>query len=203
MMAARALSLLLLCVVSLPPRAAAETVAAPVVDAFHATLLGVMKEAKTLGYGGRAERLRPALVTAYDLPFMAEKTLGRHWDALSEEQRAAFRGAFERFTVANYASNFDDFSGQSFQTDGDEASIQDTRLVRTRLLRPHEEAVQLDYRLHKSGESWRIIDVYLDGTVSELARRRSEYSAVIKRDGFEGLLRTLEQKVAALEQKKS
>jgi phospholipid transport system substrate-binding protein len=194
----RALCLVWLC---LAAPAAAQPVAAPVVDGFHAALLGVMKEADALGYAGRAERLRPALVVAYDLPFMAEKTLGRQWDALDATQRAVFSDAFERFTVANYASNFDGFSGQSFETQGEEASIQDTRLVRTRLVRPHEDPVQLDYRLHRDGDRWRIIDVYLDGTVSELARRRSEYSAVLKRDGFDALLRAIQEKIAALEKK--
>ena len=39
-----------------------------------------------------------------------------------------------------------------------------------------------------------MIDVYLNGTVSELALRRSEYSTVLKRDGFEKLIETIDDK---------
>jgi phospholipid transport system substrate-binding protein len=202
-MAIARLLLALLLLGALAQPAAADPAGRPVVEGFHGVLLGVMKEAEQLGYAGRAERLRPALLGAYDLPFMARKAIGRHWDELSEPQRQAFTDAFVRFTVASYASNFDGFSGQTFQTDGEESSIQDTLLVRTRLTRPGDSDVQLDYRLHRDGDRWRIIDVYYDGTVSELARRRAEYSAVLKRDGFDALLRAIDERIADLEDGKS
>ena len=54
-------------------------------------------------------------------------------------------------------------------------------------------------RLRKTDESgWQIIDVYLDGTVSELALRRSEYSALIKREGFQALLAKLDERIETL-----
>jgi phospholipid transport system substrate-binding protein len=52
----------------------------------------------------------------------------------------------------------------------------------------------VDYRLHQRDGAWRIVDVYLNGTVSELALRRSEYSSVVKRDGFDALVRSIEEK---------
>jgi phospholipid transport system substrate-binding protein len=180
-------------------RPAAADPAAPVVERLHGALLGVMRDADALGYRGRAERLRPVLDDVYDLGFMARRSLGSHWDQLDDGQRSAFVAAFGRFTVASYASNFDGFSGQSFHTDAEEASIQATQLVRTRLVRPGDTEVHLDYRLHRDGERWRIIDVYYDGTVSELARRRAEYTALVKRDGFEALLAAIERKIADLE----
>jgi phospholipid transport system substrate-binding protein len=182
--------------------AAADPAAAPAVERLHAALLGVMKEADALGYAGRAERLRPVLADVYDVAFMARRSIGSQWDALGEDQRRAFVETFGRFTVASYASNFDGFSGQSFHTDAEEASIQATQLVRTRLVRPGDTDVHLDYRLHRDGERWRIIDVYYDGTVSELARRRAEYSAVIKRDGFDALIAAIDRKIADLEKPK-
>ena len=76
----------------------------------------------------------------------------------------------------------------------EEPGIQDTQLIRTQLVAP-ERTVQLDYRLHSSNGSWLIIDVIVDGSVSELALRRSQYAAVIKRDGVDGLLAKLEEKI--------
>jgi phospholipid transport system substrate-binding protein len=62
---------------------------------------------------------------------------------------------------------------------------------------PGDDPVQLNYRLRPVDGSWKIIDVYLNGTVSELALRRSEYSSLIQREGLEGLLTALTDKIAA------
>jgi phospholipid transport system substrate-binding protein len=62
---------------------------------------------------------------------------------------------------------------------------------------PNETPIAINYRMRPDGESWRIIDVYLNGTVSELALRRSEYAAVLQRDGFEKLVASIDEKIAA------
>jgi phospholipid transport system substrate-binding protein len=169
--------------------------AAPVIDKFHATLLEVMKEAKTLGYEGRYERLFPVIHELFDLPFMAEKSVGRHWKSAGEENQKALVSTFSRFTAANFAGRFDGYSGQSFRTLGVEPATYGTVLVHTRLDEPNDEGVALDYRLRKVDGQWRIIDIYLNGTVSELALRRSEYSALIQREGFDALLVKLDERI--------
>jgi phospholipid transport system substrate-binding protein len=190
---------------SLAPLALAEGTAeapaeppAKTVDALHVTLLGVMKDADELGYKGRYERLSQVLPGLFDIEFMAQKSVGRHWRRASEDDRKYLLDTFGEFTIANYAGNFDGYSGQTFETLGEEASTHGTMLVRSRLVEPDGEAIQLNYRLRPVGEKWKIIDVYLNGTVSELALRRSEYSSLIQREGFDSLLVALNQKIANL-----
>ena len=62
--------------------------------------------------------------------------------------------------------------------------------------RPDDDNVELNYRMMESQPGWRVIDIYLKGTVSELALRRSEYSSMIKREGFEHLVLSLEDKIS-------
>jgi phospholipid transport system substrate-binding protein len=174
--------------------------AAKVVEKLHAALLGVMKEAKALGYDGRYERLSPVIHENFDLPFMAEKSVGRHWKSAGEENQRALVATFSRFTIANFAGRFDGFSGQSFRTLGVEPATYGTVLVRTRLDEPGGEGVALDYRLRSVDGGWRIVDIYLNGTVSELALRRSEYSALIQREGFKALLAKLDERINDLKQ---
>jgi phospholipid transport system substrate-binding protein len=71
-------------------------------------------------------------------------------------------------------------------------------LVRTKLSDPNGEDVTLDYRMREVGGRWKIIDIYLTGTVSELALRRSEYSSLIKREGFKALLAALDERIESL-----
>ena len=178
--------------------AAAESAPARVVGDFDGVLLTVLQQAEKLGYRGRFEKLAPAIDAAFDLDFMAEKSLGGHWKTLAEADRRRWVPLFREFTIANYAGNFDRFTGQRFEPLGEEPAESATVLVRTRVLNPGGEDVDLSYRLRQAGGRWRIVDVYLKGTVSELALRRSDYSSVLAREGFEALLATIRAKVADL-----
>ncbi len=167
-----------------------------VVDALHENLISVMKDAKTLGYNGRFERLEPVIIELFDIPFMAEKSIGRHWKTVEEENRARLLTTFERFTVANYAGRFTGYSGQSFETLREQESKYGTVLVYSRLVSENGDTVQLNYRLRPAKDGgWRIIDVLLNGTISELALRRSEYSSLIQREGFAALMSALNKRI--------
>jgi phospholipid transport system substrate-binding protein len=170
-----------------------------IVEHLHATMLSVMKESDALGYAGRYERLKPVIHSQFDLPFMAAKSVGRYWKSASQQDRDKLVKTFSRFSVANYAGRFDGWSGQSFETLGVDSSARGTMLVRTRLLNPSGDDIELYYRLRNGTDgSWKIIDVYLNGTVSELALRRSEYSSLIEREGFEALLIALNERIETL-----
>jgi phospholipid transport system substrate-binding protein len=171
-----------------------------IVESLHGTLLGVMKDAEGLGYAGRCERIAPVLPDLFDIAFMVRKSVGRYWRRASEEEQQRLLTAFSGFMVANYAGNFDGYSGQTFETLGEEDSTHGTKLVRSRLVDPGGEATQLNYRLRSVDGKWKIIDVYLNGTVSELALRRSEYSSLIQREGIDSLLAALDQKITNLSQ---
>jgi len=169
------------------------------VERLHATMLSVMKDSEALGYAGRYKRLEPVVRSQFDLPFMAAKSVGRYWKTASQAERDQLVKTFSRFSVANYAGRFDGWSGQTFETLGVDASARGTMLVRTKLLNPSGDDIQLYYRLRNGTDGrWKIIDVYLNGTVSELALRRSEYSSLIKREGFEALLIALNKRIETL-----
>lgn len=169
-----------------------------VVEKLHAALLGVMKNAEKLGYKGRYEQLAPVLQETYDTPFMAEKSVGRHWKQATPAEQAELVATFSRFMISNYAGRFDGYSGQTFETLGEEPSQQGTVLVRTRINDPKGETVKLDYRLREVAGTWKICDVYLNGTVSEVALRRSEYASLIQRDGWHALISALDDRIASL-----
>ncbi len=193
------LGLVLLALLLAPRAAPAETSeAVKVVETLHAALLDVMKQADSLGYEGRFDRLEPVLGRTFDLDFMAQKSVGRHWKELSPENQKRLIATFRRFTLANYAGRFDGWSGQRFETVGEDVSTHGTVIVKTRLVDPQDEDVQLNYRLGPVDDDWRIIDVYLNGTVSELALRRSENVSLLEREGIDSLLAALEERISVL-----
>ena len=184
---------------------AREALAAPAddahatIDAFYDVLLATMKEGQKLGFAGRRERLAPAVTRAFDLPAMTRLVVGLQWQGFSPAEQQQLITAFSDFSIATYASEFDDYSGESFEVDrkADPAPGNDL-IVHTKLIQPQDKPVQLDYLLRSDQGKWRIIDVYLSGTVSQLAARRSEFSAVLRQNGVAGLVALLKQKTAQL-----
>lgn len=187
--------LVLLVAAAVPARAAAPT---DVIRPFYDTLLDVMKNADSLKFEGRYQKLKPAIEKAFDLPLMTRLTVGPLWQKFSPEQQQQLVRAFEDFTVSTYANRFDGYSGEKFVIEPQTQQTNSGVIVRTELIKSDGEPVQLNYLMRESGGSWKIIDVFLSGTVSELASRRSEFSSVLRRDGAEGLVRLLEQKSADL-----
>jgi phospholipid transport system substrate-binding protein len=186
-----------------PPAAASAPDAAALrepVEKLYAALLDVMKRAEELGFEGRYRVLEPVIGASYDVPFMAELILGRQWRALSPEQQKLWLETFARLTVSTYADRFDGFAGERFEVGAVEAGTQGTSVVRTKIVKSDGEPVNLDYRMRLApAGGWRIIDVFLNGTVSELALRRSEYGALMRRDGFDALIAAVKEKIAAAE----
>lgn len=171
--------------------------AAGVIDGLDASLLDVLKQADALGYQGRLAKLQQILDGAYDMEFMAEKCLGTHAKTLTPAERAQWTASFRTLMAANWAARFDAYEGQTFTRIDEEPGANDTVVVRTKVTSPKEE-VQLSYRLRETPAGWQIIDLYLNGTVSELALRRSEYASVLERDGFAALITTVDAKIADL-----
>lgn len=169
------------------------------IENFHTTLLTAMKGSATLDYRGRREILQPVVDATLDLPFMAEKAAGRFWKQFPETDQARWVAAFRDNTIANYAGRFNRFSGQSFVTHGEEPAAFETTLVKTTLKDPGGEDVQLNYRMKRNARGWQVIDIFMHGTVSELALRRAEYSSAFERDGLEKVIQNLAAQVAKLE----
>jgi phospholipid transport system substrate-binding protein len=160
------------------------------VKSFYASLLDTMKDAKRLGVEGRYKKLYPVVNSAFDLPAMTRIAVGPSWTAFTPEQQAAVTAAFTRMTVATYASRFDGYDGERFEVDPKIAERGADRVVHTRIV-TSREAVTLNYLMRASGSDWKIVDVYLSGTISELAARRSEFGALLKSGGAEALASTL------------
>jgi phospholipid transport system substrate-binding protein len=170
---------------------------AAVVEGFHATLLDLMRNARALGVRGREAQLRPVMEAAFNLPAMARIAIGPPWTSMTPDQQQALARAFADWSIATYASRFDGYGGERFETEGESTLANGDRLVRTRLLRPNDAPVQLNYLLRRAGGAWRIVDVYLTGTISELASRRAEFTAILRDGGPAKLLAELRQRTAA------
>jgi phospholipid transport system substrate-binding protein len=166
-----------------------------VVEAFHEVLLGCMKEGEVLGFSSRYERMLASLDHSFDLAFMARAAVSSAWKELDKPERAAFVDLTRRLSASRYADNFSGYGGQRFDTLDVEPAARDTILVKTLFVQPKDDDVRFDYRLRRLAAGWRVIDVQLDGMISELAIRRGQYRSMIEREGFPALVEALEEKI--------
>ena len=167
------------------------------VQALYDALLSTMKNGRTLGQSGRFTQLEPVIRRTFDIPAMARLSVGPSWASLTEAQRQQVTESFGRYISAIYADRFDSYAGQKLQVTGEQPSAAGV-MVRSEIVKANGEPVKVDYMMRRNGEGWLISDVYLDGAISEVATRRSEFAAILKNDGVDGLIAALNRKADIL-----
>lgn len=176
----------------------AQTSPSAPVERLTATLLEAMKNADTLGFEGRLDKLSEVMPDVFSFEFMARLSAGRHWRELSEAEQQSFVEQFGRMSTATFAARFDGYSGQSFEVLAPRDGPRGTKLIPTRIVKPAGDSVSIDYLVRQFDNGWRVVDVYLAGKYSEVATKRAEYTSIIERDGFRALIKRLKSKIANL-----
>jgi phospholipid transport system substrate-binding protein len=171
---------------------AATDPAAKQIQTFYDVLLDNMKRGKELSLMGRYNKLKPVIEQTYDLPLMTSLAVGPTWSSLPATDQQALIAAFERMTLANYAKNFDTFSGEKFVVDPN-AQVHGTDKVVMSKLITSGQTIPFNYRMRQSNGSWKVIDVYLNGFVSELATRRSDFAATLSSGGAQALVKKINE----------
>jgi phospholipid transport system substrate-binding protein len=169
-----------------------------VVRGFYQTLLDNMRNGPSLGQQGRSAQLAPVVPRVFDIPYMTQLAIGPAWTTLPEPQRQQVMQAFERYVTAVYADRFDTYSGERLEVVGEQPTTYGT-VVKTRIIKASGEPVTLNYlMINGGGGGPQIGDVYLDGTISELAARRADFSSTLRTQGVPGLITALNNKALTL-----
>lgn len=174
-------------IATIPSAAFAQSGPVATVNALDAGLLSIMKAGKSAGQKGRAAAIAPVIDRAFDLSLMTRLAVGSAWTSVAPADQQALVAAFRRLTIAQYASNFDSYSGESFVVNPQVESRGGDQLVRT-TLKGKNSSEALAYRLRPSGGSWKIIDVFYRSAISQLATRRADFAGVMKSGGAKALI---------------
>lgn len=143
----------------------------------------------------REKRFRRLLLETFDLPAIARFTLGRYWRRATPEQRDEFVKLFEDFVVLAYSNRFRDLSGKKFEIKNVSKTGDHETLVASLIYLPGQAPVRVGWRVRNSGETFKIIDVTVEG-ISMSVTQRDEFATVIRQSGGQvaGLLRALRKK---------
>ena len=179
------------------PRPAAASNGSETVQSLYNTLLTTMQNGPALGPRGRYARIEPVVRSVFDINYMTRLAVGPEWARLNDTQRQQVAQAFQRYITAIYAERFDSYSGERLQVTGERPASGGT-IITSRIIKSNGEPVNISYLMRNNSGVWQIADVYLDGTISELATRRSEFASILRSSGINGLIQTLNAKADTL-----
>ncbi len=156
---------------------------------------------ETLSEAQRESEFRDFLIKAFDVRVIGRFVLGRYWRVATPAEREEFETLFLEFVVHTYARRLGQYGGETLRirdTLGDGG--QDT-VVRSEIISPGFPDVRVDWRVRRTGEDYRIVDVTVEG-VSLAITQRDEFAAVIRSSGgrVEGLLGALRDRTSAAPQ---
>jgi phospholipid transport system substrate-binding protein len=169
------------------------------IEKVSAEVLAVLSD-QALSDRQKFDALVKLLEGPIDLDLVARLILGRHWRTADETQRQEYLGLFRDYALANLASKLHLYRGQSFEVTGARVVSDQDALVSSRILSSGEPPLQVDWRLReRDGAAPVTIDLIVEG-VSLIVTLRSEFGAVIERQGFAGLLVELRQRITQTRQ---
>lgn len=185
-------ALLVALVAPLAAARAADDPSVATVQGFYDTLLDSMKGGKALGAQGRYAKLRPVVMRSFDTQTMIKYAVGPAWSTTGAADQQSLQDAFTRMTAAQYAGNFDSYDGEKFVVDPNVTVRGTDHYVSSKLV-SKDETVVFIYRLRQFGSSWKIIDILLDGSISQISVYRSDYSATIASGGPAALIKKINE----------
>ena len=169
------------------------------IERLNSVIIQAMTRADELGYQGRYDLMDPALREIFNFPWMARAASGGTWRSSTAADQQAMVDAFSRLSIAEFASRFDGFSNERFEV-GDIVELQrGFVLVNNTLIQSDGEPVRIDYVMLRDDGPWRIVDIRLGATISELQLKRSEYTSVLRSIDLGDLASLLDDKVGDLE----
>lgn len=143
----------------------------------------------------KKERVRGRAQRFLSIDSMSQRTLGTYWNDATQEQREHFVYLFTRILEDTYLNRIDDYSGGTVrylqQRVKDDRAIVDTLVVADELELP------VQYRMVYEQQNWRVFDIVIDG-VSLIMNYRASYGEIIRRQGYDGLFRLMEERVTGM-----
>jgi phospholipid transport system substrate-binding protein len=172
------------------PAFAADPAVQPVQN-FYDSLLDSMKHAKELGVKGRYEKLKPVIEQSFDMAGMTRLSVGPAWNGMSPQEQQGLVASLNRYTIASYASNFNGYDGEKFVVEPASTLRAPDRMVLSKLV-TKSETIPFNYRMREVNGAWKVLDIFLNGYVSQIAKQRSDFGATVSAGGAAALKKKID-----------
>jgi len=162
-------------------------------------VLAAVKSDKQLASGDKQKALKLAeekVLPYIDFEQATRLAVGRPWNQATPEQKKRLVTEFRNMLVRTYANAIQGYQGQTLKVlpARGKQDPEDTT-VRTQFIRAGGQPLPIDFAMRKTGEGWKVYDITVEG-VSLVMTYRSEFDAVVKQEGIDGLIKRLASKNA-------
>lgn len=137
----------------------------------------------------RRAAIRHVANTTFDFGEAAKRSLGKHWQSLSEQDRQEFTGLFADLLERGYVGRIEEYSGEKIAYTGDNVDA-DTATVKTRFTTKSGTAIPVDYRMLRKGDRWLVYDVTVEG-LSLVSNYRGQFNKIIETSSYQDLVRRM------------
>jgi phospholipid transport system substrate-binding protein len=160
-------------------------------------VLAAVKSDKQLAAGDKQKALKLAeekVLPHIDFQEATRLAVGKSWSQATPEQKQKLVDEFRRMLVRTYSSAIQAYEGQTMKVQPLRMKPDDTDVtVHNQYVRAGGKPVQIDYQMRKTDKGWKIYDIVVEG-VSLVLTYRSEFDAVVKQQGIDGLIKRLADK---------
>ena len=151
--------------------------------------------AASLGVAEEALKLAEEKVLPYiDFEEATRLAVGRAWSQANPEQKKKLVAEFRNMLVRTYSNAIEAYQGQTLKVLPSRGKAEsDEATVRTQFVRAGGQPLPIDFQMRKTEKGWKVFDISVEG-VSLVLTYRSEFDAVVKQEGIDGLIKRLAQK---------
>jgi phospholipid transport system substrate-binding protein len=140
------------------------------------------------------EVMETKLIPNFDFARMTALAMGKNWRSASPEQQQRLTVEFQTLLVRTYSTALNKYRDETIDYKPLRANPADTDVtVRTLVVKPGGNPVQIDYGMTKTSSGWKAYDVIVGG-VSLVTNYRDEFNEQIKNGGVDGLIKVLADK---------
>jgi phospholipid transport system substrate-binding protein len=162
-------------------------------------VLAAVKSDKALAAGDKQKALKLAeekVLPYIDFEEATRLAVGRGWRSANPEQRKQLVAEFRNMLVRTYSNAIGSYEGQTLKVLPTRGKAQDEETtVRTQFVRAGGPPLPIEFQMHKTPRGWKVYDITVEG-VSLVLTYRSEFDAVMRQDGIDGLIKRLQEKNA-------
>ncbi|MDI2090965.1 MlaC/ttg2D family ABC transporter substrate-binding protein [Commensalibacter oyaizuii] len=147
--------------------------------------------------------LKKALISAYDFSTILSNTVGYRYNTLTPADKESLMTAFVNYTTARYISSFAGDTNSKFTIDAKvkPASVGDDKIVST-TIGDKQDPTTISYLVRRTPTGWKIIDVLLNGHISQVAVQHNDFNSTLSQGGSTALVDMLNKKTQSFSSKK-
>ena len=161
-------------------------------------LSGLLTTPSSVPFAQRYAKIAPIVDQAFAYRPILQAIVGPGWSGLPAAQQNGLLMSFRRYTVSNYVANFSAGDGTVIILKPGSQTVGNSQVVSTSITPATGEPTAINYVVKQGADGWRITDVYLDGTISQVAVQRSDFRSLLTPGNAEALIKRLDTKVDEL-----